>query len=121
MNMNSLKYIISLISVIIIFTHLVHGQEEWNNPQFLQKNRLKPHATMMGYPDASMAKNRSFKNSPWYMSLNGIWKFHWVSKPADRPQNFFQPTYSTENWDELEVPINWEMKGYGIPIYTSQG
>ncbi|MEL6695942.1 MAG: glycoside hydrolase family 2 TIM barrel-domain containing protein [Bacteroidota bacterium] len=68
-----------------------------------------------------MAQNRSFKNSPWYLNLNGIWKFHWVSKPADRPKEFYQPSFSTDEWDELEVPINWEMRGYGIPIYTSQG
>jgi len=59
------------------------------------------------------------KNSPWYKSLNGQWKFNWVQKPADRPVNFCQPDFDDSQWKEIEVPSNWELQGYGIPIYVN--
>ena len=52
-------------------------------------------------------------------SLNGPWKFHWVSDPADRPPDFFRADFDDGSWDEIPVPSNWELLGYGIPIYTN--
>ena len=55
------------------------------------------------------------------MSLDGIWKFHWVKTPAERPYWFFKDNYDTRDWDETEVPSNWQMKGYDVPIYVNIG
>ena len=58
-------------------------------------------------------------DSPWFKSLNGSWKFNFAAKPADRPVDFYRTDYDTSKWADIEVPSNWEMKGYGTPIYTN--
>ena len=57
--------------------------------------------------------------SQFYKSLNGNWKFHWTVRPADRPQDFFKPAFDVSTWKEIPVPSNWQMHGYGRPIYLN--
>jgi len=59
------------------------------------------------------------RESDNFQSLNGTWKFHWSPGPDDRPVKFFQKKFKDGKWDDIEVPSNWEMKGYGIPIYVN--
>ncbi len=54
------------------------------------------------------------------LSLNGTWKINWVKAPADRPNDFFKEDYDVKAWDDFSVPGNFEIKGYGIPIYVNQ-
>ena len=56
----------------------------------------------------------------WFQSLNGSWSFKWVRSPADRPVGFEAVDYDTDGWDQIDVPSNWEIKGYGLPIYTNE-
>jgi beta-galactosidase len=53
------------------------------------------------------------------ISLNGQWKFHWVAKPADRPQNFYKEDFDSSQWHEIEVPGLWQLQGYDIPYYLA--
>jgi len=53
--------------------------------------------------------------------LDGDWRFHWVRRPADRPRDFFEPRYDASDWDTIPVPSNWEIHGYGVPIYHPAG
>jgi beta-galactosidase len=53
------------------------------------------------------------------MILNGQWRFKWSKNPAERPVAFYESSFSDKNWDLIPVPSNWEMEGYGIPIYTN--
>ena len=59
-------------------------------------------------------------NSSLYKSLNGTWKFQIVKNPDHRPLDFYKTDLNTEDWKEIEVPSNWEMLGYDIPIYTAE-
>ena len=72
-----------------------------------------------------MKGDKSF-DFPWetpssdlYQSLNGMWKFYWVKEPSERPLEFYKVDYDVSHWNELPVPSNWEMYGYGTPIYTN--
>jgi beta-galactosidase len=71
------------------------------------------------YSDVKTAWESEREKSPFYKSLNGKWKFNWVSRPSDRPAEFYKLDYDVEGWDEIEVPSNWQLKGYGVPIYTN--
>ncbi|MEI7502137.1 MAG: glycoside hydrolase family 2 TIM barrel-domain containing protein, partial [Paludibacter sp.] len=55
----------------------------------------------------------------WYYNLNGNWKFQWSPTPDQRPKDFYKTNFDVTNWKEISVPSNWELKGYGIPIYTN--
>ncbi len=93
---------------------------EWEDPEIFQINREEPTASFYRYTSASDAiKNEDWKDSPLFKSLNGIWKFHYADNPNLRPENFHKEEFDTSIWDELEVPSNWELHGYGIPFYTN--
>ena len=92
------------------FSHL----PEWENPNVISINTEAPHASFKHYNEANSAEELNN-----YHSLNGIWKFNWVPKPKDRPAEFFQTDYDVSSWHDLEVPSNWQMKGFGFPIYTN--
>ena len=51
--------------------------------------------------------------------MNGAWKFNWVRSPGERPQDFFQEGFDDSDWDRIPVPSNWEIQGYGVPIYLN--
>jgi beta-galactosidase len=95
------------------------AQVDWEDPELIGINKEDPHCTLMPYPDAEAARHGPRESSSFYQSLDGAWKFHWVPKPDDRPQDFFRPDYDLQNWKEIPVPSNWEMQGYGIPIYLN--
>jgi beta-galactosidase len=92
---------------------------DWENPQVFATNRERPHADLMAYPDDAGALAGDRVACPWFVSLNGTWRFHWSPCPANRPVEFHQPDFDTSGWDEIDVPSNWQLKGYDPPIYTN--
>lgn len=102
------------------------GRNDWENEQVFAVNKEPGRATAIPYPSVESLMADDHTGMPWvdptseyYLPLNGVWKFNWVSSPAQRPVNFYKPSFDVSTWDEIEVPSNWEMKGYGTPIYTN--
>lgn len=93
---------------------------EWENHHILQINTEPPRASLTAFPDRTSALKHWREHSVWYKSLNGQWKFNWCGHPDERVQNFYQPAYDASDWDDISVPSNWQLKGYGVPIYTNQ-
>ncbi|NHJ31685.1 MAG: DUF4981 domain-containing protein [Asgard group archaeon] len=94
-------------------------KNDWENCAFIGQNKSPPHNTLMPFPSVEFALNNEKEDSPFYQSLNGQWQFNWVEKPADRPIDFYKPDFDTKKWDNIIVPSNWQLKGYGIPIYSN--
>jgi beta-galactosidase len=109
------------ISLMVNFATL-KAQEipDWENPKVFEINKEAPHATLFPYESKELALTNNKNNSNYYQSLNGNWKFNWVRKPADRPMDFYKPDYDDSRWGTIPVPGNWEINGYGIPIYVNQ-
>ena len=84
---------------------------DWENPQVIGINKEKAHATI------TLPSEK--QNNPLIISLNGIWKFKWSPNPETRPADFFKMDYLDIDWDNILVPGNWEMQGFGTPIYTN--
>jgi beta-galactosidase len=95
------------------------AQPNWSNPKVLQINTVAPNATLFSYPSLTTAVSYDASTSSHYHSLNGSWKFHWSATPVERPKNFFTKNYNDKSWDTIEVPSNWEIKGYGTAIYSN--
>ncbi len=91
---------------------------DWENPDVVGRNKEPGHVTYIPYADVPAALNNVPEQSLFYVSLNGLWKFNWVRKPADRPVDFYKDDFDVSQWDEINVPANWELQGYGVPIYT---
>ena len=99
---------------------------DWENQKIIGINKEEGHSTFIPFADVKEMKADPSYDQPWihpqssrFQLLNGQWKFHWAKQPEDRPVNFFKPNYNVADWDEIPVPSNWEMHGYGTPIYTN--
>lgn len=97
----------------ILASLCVNAQEvrDWENPQVMGINKEEYHATL------TLPTRKSECSE--IISLNGKWKFHWVGNPSERPEGFYREDFDASGWDEIAVPGNWQMQGYGIPIYTN--
>ena len=93
---------------------------DWENEQVLHINTEPPRATFVPFATVEQALTGGFTNSPFYFSLNGEWKFNWVPNPDERQTNF-ETNFDDSDWTNIEVPSNWEMKGFGTPIYLGSG
>ena len=95
-----------------------NSTNDWEDPAILEKNKEPAHCTYIPYADVQTAIQNDPSQSPFYRSLNGTWKFHYVDKPDDRPMDFYRDDYDVSSWADISVPGNWEMQGFGVPIYT---
>ncbi|MBD3353806.1 MAG: DUF4981 domain-containing protein [Candidatus Lokiarchaeota archaeon] len=99
---------------------------DWEIAEKIAENKLPSHCSLIPFDTIEKAldkvnfgEHKRNYDSPFYKTLNGKWKFNWVKKPRDRPQNFWKVDYDIDSWDEILVPSNWQRHGYGIPIYTN--
>lgn len=92
---------------------------DWENPRVFERNQVAPHAVIVPFstPESAMKNERS--ECPFYLSLNGSWKFRWLEKPDDVPDGFFKPDFEASGWDDIAVPSNWEMMGFGHPKFRN--
>lgn len=105
--------ILVVFASFFAFSTIANSQEsqisdlpDWLNPQIVGINNLKPHST-----DSVELYQRN--------TLDGDWKFQWIPTPNDVPENFFDVDYADENWDNIPVPSNFQMQGYGYPVYVN--
>ncbi len=98
---------------------------DWQNPRLTGVNTLPPHATAVICPDADtacgigVATNAERVKSPWYVSLNGDWKYKYAANHSERMPDFWTPGFDDSTWATIPVPANVEKYGYGIPIYVN--
>ena len=97
------------------------SDNDWENFNVLHINRLPSAANFMGYPTKELALQGDKSQSPYFQSLNGTWKFHFVPRSDERPMDFFQKGYDVSGWDDIKVPSNWELQGFGYPFYVGSG
>ncbi|HEX6973005.1 MAG TPA: hypothetical protein VF147_01310, partial [Vicinamibacterales bacterium] len=97
------------------------ARPEWDDPAVIDVGTERPHATRVAYPDLAAARLGDATRSPWLRSLNGEWRFHYAASPAERPARFFDTSFDDAAWPLIAVPSNWELRGFGMPIYVNAG
>jgi len=114
-----------LFSILGLFFFLQAGFSEeladWENLSVNEIYREPARSDFVPFADEEQALKGIREGSSSYMSLNGDWRFNWVPKPENRPVSFFELDFPDKGWDLVKVPFNWEMKGYGTPVYVSAG
>ncbi len=116
----------SIAAAAVLSSTLVTAQEaytphpDWENPQNLSQGREEARAFFVPFADRAEALKGHRKDSSLVLSLNGEWKFHWAPEPDKRPIDFHKPDFDVSGWDNIDVPSNWQMRGYGTPIYSNQ-
>ncbi len=117
------KHYIALFLLIVLYgckkTDLpsVAEQAYHFDHTIFEENKLPPRATFFGYENESIDKK---EDSRRFLSLNGPWKFNWVKDPKQRPTKFHNPKFDDSNWSSIPVPANWEVEGFGKPIYLDE-
>jgi beta-galactosidase len=99
----------------------VGERPEWDNPQIIQLNTEEPRTTFLPFEDRDLALEYADnpKASRLCHSLSGQWRFHLSLNPASRPAEFYKQSFDISGWDTITVPSNWQIQGYGLPIYTN--
>ncbi|BES62988.1 glycoside hydrolase family 2 TIM barrel-domain containing protein [Dysgonomonas capnocytophagoides] len=97
------------------------NKPDWENLSVLEINREPARAYFIPFATEQQALSGDINQSPYFQSLNGSWKFHWVARPEERPADFFKTDFNDSGWKTIPVPSNWELQGYGTPIYVSSG
>ena len=116
-----------LLSVLAMGAMTAWAQKTpvWCDPSVNEINRKTDVANYFAYETEALAqqsqspKANTKAKSKRYMSLEGIWKFHWVESANERPANFFAVKYDDSQWGTMPVPGIWELNGYGDPIYVN--
>jgi beta-galactosidase len=107
----------------VLITGQVFAQSlpiELQTPEVIAINRMPMRAAAFAFENRGLAEKRQKENSAYFLSLNGAWKFNWVQDPRKRPVDFFKPDFDDAAWKNFQVPANWEVNGYGLPIYVNQ-
>lgn len=90
----------------------------WQNENIYQRNALPASATLKLYSSESEALSQG-ADTDMRRTLNGDWKFRYAGTPSLLPEDFYKPTFDVSNFNDIRVPSNWEMHGYGTPLYTN--
>ena len=115
------KYLSSLLFLVSIhlFSQNSSQIDIWKyieNEQVISENKEAAHASFTSFSSLDQLKTT---NSKYRKSLNGIWSFKWVKSPKDRPTTFMNPSNTLDDWTTIKVPSNWEVEGFGTPIYAN--
>ena len=125
--MLKIRLVIILVALFLVSAK-THAQQTgaisdiWHyieNEQIIEENKEDAHASFTSFSSEKAVLNGNKAEAKFVQSLNGVWDFKWVRSPKDRPTNFMKPGFVLENWDKIKVPANWEIEGFGIPIYVN--
>lgn len=108
------RIVVSLVCGLTSFVGISaqqSGQFDWENPAVVGIGKLPCHSTLQLPSKESECKE--------IVSLDGQWSFCWSKNPEERPADFYKADYDVSAWDKIQVPGNWQMQGYGKPIYTN--
>lgn len=103
--------------VIVALSATAQEREYWEQPEVYEVGKLPARATLTPYATIEQALLRG--ESEWVMDISGDWKFCWTPTPAEAPEEFESIFYDDSQWGTIPVPGNWEVQGYGMPIYTN--
>ncbi|NLO70823.1 MAG: DUF4981 domain-containing protein [Porphyromonadaceae bacterium] len=107
-----MKYFSFSILLLFVSISLFSQKNDWENHHVLQINREPARASFIPYGN---------EKNDRMMSLDGTWKFNWTPTPEGRTPDFFKPDFNDSDWINFPVPANWEVNGFGTPVYVSAG
>lgn len=110
-NLKKSVILLLLIWLCCFFTVKAKGHD-WENHHILQINREPARAYFIPYQR---------KPGDSQLSLDGYWRFRWTDTPEKRMKDFYRVDFDDSRWKQFLVPANWEVNGYGTPVYISAG
>jgi len=117
---NSINFIVFFVFLLVNIAAKAQ-KPYWLDETVNEVNRMPMHASYFVFENEQAALRNDWKTSTNYQSLNGLWKFKWAERPTDLPTGVEREQFDDSKWKDFPVPANWEMNGYGFPIYTTDG
>lgn len=119
-----MKFNILNVLLFLTLTNILSAQEKgklpyWRDLKVLSVNKEAPRTSFMTYGNEKDALSGKYEKSRYYKSLNGIWKFYFTEDQRQLPDNITDPSVDDSTWKDIKVPGNWEMQGFGTPIYVN--
>lgn len=99
--------------------------KEWDDVSVFQLNREVSHDLSVPFASAEAAKTLDLSQSPYYLNLNGTWKFRWTGLPTGVPSGFYAKDFNDTTWDNITVPYPWQVyavrngKSWDKPLYVN--
>lgn len=103
---------IILAAALTLCANASAEQHDWENQYVLHKNRMPSRAAFTVWQN---------QKGDMTQTLDGDWKFNWTKTPQEQPQDFYKTSFNDKAWKTFPVPADWEVNGYGTPIYSSSG
>lgn len=92
--------------------------KRWEDIQIDEINRMDARAHYLSYPSRKAAETGDPANTHFYQCLNGTWKFVYLEAPEYWEEGFYLDDLDTTEWDDMIVPSNWQLQGYGKMHYS---
>ncbi|MBO7466756.1 MAG: discoidin domain-containing protein [Bacteroidaceae bacterium] len=130
-----MKHLLPLLALAALIAAPTSAQNEptlreWDDVSISSLNRQRAHT--LDIPVASAADaaaaytpTHALEASPYFLSLNGTWKFQWVGTPDKASNTFWNDTFDASGWDDIEVPSSWQVygirhnKNWDKPLYVN--
>ncbi len=117
----------TLLTLMILISLSLFAQEQENryteitNPKLVNINKLPPRSSFFSFTNTQDAKEASYSSKGSnVLLLNGTWKFHYTENFSERPKkDFYTAQFDVQSWSDIQVPGNWEIQGFGTPIYVN--
>ena len=119
LNTNKIVFLVLLVTTVAGFSEPC-AAEPWRDHTVFGLNKLEPHATLFPYSTVAAALGDDRSSSANFVPLNGLWRFDWQRDPADAVEGFEHPEFDDSDWARIRVPGNWEVEGFGRPIYLDE-
>lgn len=123
--MFSVKRVVLVAAALCATMASAETKPEWADRGVFAVNRLEAHAFAHRFPSKEAARPEPDWKMPYhqdrYKMLNGDWKFNWSQNPKSAPADFYKTNYDVSSWDEIPVPLPWQIAGYGQLYYFASG
>ena len=99
--------------------------KEWDDPLKTSVNRETAHALPLPMASEADAVKNDLTLSPYYLSLNGKWKFQWVGVPSRAKNDWCAKDFNDAAWTDIDVPSSWQVwglhnnKNWDKPLYCN--
>jgi beta-galactosidase len=125
--MKNLFFLLTVVSLTLFSSSIVAQSQNFQenvyqyieNIEVFEVNQVPGHTPMVRFASADDALKNNWNLSPGYQTLNGDWKFHYAETPEKSPWDFHKTSFDDASWDNIVVPSNWQMQGYGHPKFRN--
>ena len=111
----------ALMASLAVSAQTAEPRAKWLDPNVNRVGTEAPRASFFAYESQELARQADKSKSNRYLSLEGMWRFHWVKDHDKAPKGFHAPGFDDSQWTDFPVPGLFELEGFGDKVYVNVG